>query len=162
MIRSQRLAVGAVGALLLIGIPVAGAHQAPPPYLGGPVVVGRTGPAPADTSVPSPGGGATEPTPTGPLSPSATEQPPDEDTENIEDIAPTVGAGSDDEDTDRTPTARPVSPKSPAPAGTTADDDTTSAGTPEAPAASGTPSTSASDDGDERDDGGDDDSGEDG
>ncbi|MBZ9638416.1 hypothetical protein K8369_03115, partial [Streptomyces sp. PSKA30] len=80
MTRSQRLAAVAVGAVLLVGVPVAGAHQAPPPDLGDPVVVGRTGPAPAQSTVPS-GGGATEHAPTRSPSPGATARPSHADEE---------------------------------------------------------------------------------
>ncbi|MEV1082791.1 hypothetical protein AB0I98_31980 [Streptomyces sp. NPDC050211] len=163
MTRSQRVAALTVGAVLVVGIPVAGAHQAPPPDLGGPVVVGRTDPAPATGSEASPGDGATEHDAPRSPSPSATKKPWHEDGDDMEDVAPTVDAGSDYEDADRSPSAQPVSPKPPAQAGTEADDDTTTAGTPEATAVSVTPSASASDDGGEGDDdGGDDDSGEDG
>ncbi|PAZ14057.1 hypothetical protein CLM62_21625 [Streptomyces sp. SA15] len=153
MTRSQRLAAIAVGAVLLVGIPVAGAHQAPPPDLGDPVVVGRTtGPAPAHSAVP-PGGGAAEHTPARSPSPDATARPSDAD-EDAADLDP-APAPPDDEDTDdRTPTAKPVSPQSPVPAGVVSDDDP--APTPTAPTTSGTPSTPASDDGDDDGAGGDD------
>jgi hypothetical protein len=155
--RSQRLAAIAVGAVLLVGIPVAGAHQAPPPDLGDPVVVGRTtGPAPAHSTVPS-GGGAAEHTPARSPSPGATAQPSDAD-EDAADLDPAAApVPPDEEDTDdRTPTAKPVPPQSPVPAGVVSDDDPAPTPTPTAPTTSGTPSTPSSDDGDDDGAGGDD------
>ncbi|MFF8847580.1 hypothetical protein ACF08N_33540 [Streptomyces sp. NPDC015127] len=155
MTRSQLLAALAAGAILLVGIPVSGAHQAPPPDLGEPVVVGRTGPGPTSSSVPSPANRATEQTPTRSPSPGATTRPPDtyggEGT-----VAPTGAEQPDDTDPDRTHTAQPVSPKSPVPAGESSDDDPTPTYSPAASATSRTSSTPAGDD-----DGGDDDTGED-
>ncbi|WP_031482952.1 hypothetical protein [Streptomyces bicolor] len=157
MTRSQRLAALAVGAILLVGIPVAGAHRAPPPDLGEPVVVGRTEPGPTSgsPSVPPADSRATEPSPTRPPSPGATTRTPFEyDGEDA--VAATTSAKQpEDTDPERTDTAQPVPPKAPMPAGRAADDDMT----PEATASatpSATASATASDDGD------DDDTGEDG
>lgn len=157
MTRSQRLAALAAGAILLVGIPVTGAHQAPPPDLGEPVVVGRTGPRPTSSSVPSPDSRAAERTPTRSPSPGATTRTPDEyGGEDAVAPTPTRAEWSDDTDPDRTDTAQPVSPKAPVPAGESFDDDPTPTYSPAASATSGTPSTPAGDDGD------DDDTGEDG
>lgn len=161
MTRSQRLAALAAGAILLVAIPVTGAHQAPPPDLGEPVVVGRTGPGATNSSVPSADSRATERTPTRSPSPGTTTRPPDEyDGDHAVTSAPTGAQQPGYTHPDRTDTAQPVSPKAPSPAGDTSDDDPTPTNSPAASATSRTPSTSA---GDDADDGGDDeDSGEDG
>lgn len=154
MTRSRRLAALAAGAILLVGIPVTGAQQAPPPDLGEPVVVGRTGPGPTNSSVPSPDSRPTEPTPI--RSPS-----PDEyDGEDAVAPRPSGAEQPDDTAPDRTDEARPVSPKPPVPAGEASDDGPTPTYSPAASATSRTSSTPAGDD--EGDDGGDDDTGEDG
>lgn len=160
MTRSQRLAALAAGALLLVAIPVTGAHQAPPPDLGEPVVVDRTEPGPGSSPVPSPDIRPTRPAPARAASPSVTTWTPD-DHGGEETVVPAGTAAQQPQEPvpDRTDTARPVSPKPPVPAGRAADDDMT----PEATAGSdvpSTPSASASDDG--GDDGDDDDTGEDG
>ncbi|MDQ1007507.1 hypothetical protein QFZ82_001992 [Streptomyces sp. V4I23] len=161
MTRSQRLAALAAGAILLVGIPVSGAHQVPPPDLGEPVVVGRMGPHHTSGSVPSPDGRATERAPTRSPSPGATTGIADahEDEYGGEDAvasAPNGAEQADATDPDRTDTAQPVSPKPPVPAGDASDDDRTPTYSPAEPATPGTPSTPAGDDGD------DDDTGEDG
>ncbi|GGX33599.1 hypothetical protein [Streptomyces lomondensis] len=155
MTRSQRLAALAAGALLLVGIPVSGAHQRPPPDLGEPVVVERTGPGPgpARSSVPSPDSRATERTPT--RSPTHGATTPSEEYAG-EDAVPPAGAEQpNDTDPEQTDTAQPVPPKSPVPAGESSDDDPTPTYSPAASATSRTPSTPA-DDGDDDDTGGDD------
>jgi hypothetical protein len=152
--RNQRLAALAAGAILLVGFPVAGAHQAPPPDLGEPVVVGRTGPAPEDTAVPPRSDSrATEHPPTRSPSPGATTQPSDPD-EDV--VAPgPAAAGTDDTDTDDTaPTAaaQPVTSRSSVPAGAVSDDDQAPTGSPRVSATSATPGPTGDDDGADGDD----------
>ncbi|MEV3987678.1 hypothetical protein AB0J57_02090 [Streptomyces sp. NPDC049837] len=158
MTRSRRLAALAAGAILLVGIPVSGAHQAPPPDLGEPVVVGRTAPGPTSSSVPSPGSRATVTrTPTRSPLPGATTRTSDAyGGEGAVPPAPTGAEQPDDTAPGRADEARPVSPKAPVPAGEASDDDPTPTYSPVA-SASGTPSTPAGDD-----DGDDEDTGEDG
>lgn len=159
MTRRQRLAALTAGAILLAGIPVAGAHRAPPPDLGERVVVGRTGPTTEDegslptSSSPPLDSRVTRHAPTRSPSPGTRTQPSDPDA-----VPPglTRGEQEPDDAPDTAPSAgaQPVAPKSPVPAGVGSADDSTPTSSPRASAAAATPSPTGDDGGDDGDDDG--------